>query len=345
MSRLLPAVGWLVSNVRTNDHSELFETELASSRMRAGVCIQGLNEAGIPVLPLNFREPWCQPNLVFMAKFVPDSNTGQFLDDGGTRWGIWLEKIKALHARGCPLVVDYTDHHFSNPNVVGDFYRAIESMVSGMVVPSTKMKSHLDGRWSGPLEIIPEPVEVPIQTVRQYTGGKKVALWFGHNSNLPYLFDFMANEMHDAPPDRLIILTNHAAQQVVDAASARGPKHMSISLGKWSVDAMLKAAAQAHYAVIPSNVADERKNGASPGRLLTSLAMGLPVVATPLESYLPFSNYFAPIGSPAATALMANPGEHTDQIEAAQLQIQSQFTVPAIGAQWAAYARRLIGQN
>ena len=30
-------VGWLVSNVRTNDFEELFTTELASSRMRAGV--------------------------------------------------------------------------------------------------------------------------------------------------------------------------------------------------------------------------------------------------------------------------------------------------------------------
>ena len=343
MSRLLPSVGWLVSNVRTNDHSELFETELASSRMRAGVCIQGLNEAGIPVLPLNFREPWCDPSLVFMAKYVPDSNTGQFLDDAGTRWGIWLEKIKALHAKGCPLVVDYTDNHFSNPNIVGDFYRTIEPMISGMVVPSTRMKSHLDGRWRGPLEIIPEPVEVAVQPVRRYASGKKIALWFGHNSNLPYLFDFMANEMHAAPPDRLIILTNHVAQQVVDAASAKGPKHMSISMGKWSVDAMLKAAAQAHYAIVPSNVEDERKNGASPGRLLTSLAMGLPVVATPLESYLPFADYFAQIGSDDAVALMKNPDAFADRVQPAQALIEARFTVNAIGAQWAAYTRKLMG--
>ena len=38
-------VGWLVSNVRTNDFEELFTTELASSRMRAGVCISGCQKA------------------------------------------------------------------------------------------------------------------------------------------------------------------------------------------------------------------------------------------------------------------------------------------------------------
>ena len=36
-----------------------------------------------------------------------------------------------------------------------------------------------------------------------------------------------------------------------------------------------------------------RKSGVSPGRLLTSIALGLPVIAEPLDSYLPFKEFFA----------------------------------------------------
>ncbi|MEY3572208.1 MAG: hypothetical protein RJA77_123 [Pseudomonadota bacterium] len=343
MSSLLPRIGWLVPNVKTNDHQELYDTEMASSRLRAGVCIQGCERNGMLVYPLNFREPSHDPHLVFMAKFVPDSNTGQFLDDSGTRAGIWLEKIQQIKAKGRILVVDYTDNHFTNPNIVGDFYRTIRPHIDAMVVPSTRMARHLEGSWTKPLEIIPEPVEVPMQAVRTYVGGEKTALWFGHNSNLPYLLDFMTTGLREAPPDRLIVQTNFVVPQAAEALKARLPKATQLEIQKWTLPAMLKAAAQSHYAIIPSDVNDERKNGASPGRLLTSLAMGLPVVATPLESYLPFAGYFAQIGSLEATELMRNPAVHADRIEPAQALIEAQYTVQAIGAQWAAYARRLMG--
>ena len=339
----MASVAWLVSNVKTNEHEELWNTELASSRMRAGVCISGCLKAGLPVLPLNYRDAGHDPDLVFMAKYVPDSNTAQFLDDSGARWAFWLEKVKRLHARGKHLVIDYTDNHFTNPNIVGDFYRTIKPMVTGLVVPSTRMQRHLEGNWSGPLEIIPEPVEVAMQPTREYKGGEKIALWFGHNSNLPYLFEFMRTGMKEAPPNRLVILTNHILKDAVQAAVNQGPKGLQVTLAKWSVETMLKAAAACHYAIVPSNTEDDRKNGASPGRLLTSLAMGLPVVATPLESYQPFSTYFASIGTPQAKALMERPQDFADRIAPAQTLIRERFTVEAIGAQWASYARRLLG--
>ena len=75
------SIAWLISNLRTNDFAELFDTELASTRMRAGVCISGCLKDGFTVLPPNYRDLSHDPDVVFMAKFVPDSNTGQFLDD------------------------------------------------------------------------------------------------------------------------------------------------------------------------------------------------------------------------------------------------------------------------
>ena len=78
MQALEKSIAWLISNLRTNDFAELFNTQLASTRMRAGVCISGCRDNGISVLPPNYREASHDPDVVFMAKFVPDSNTGQF---------------------------------------------------------------------------------------------------------------------------------------------------------------------------------------------------------------------------------------------------------------------------
>ena len=339
------SVAWLVSNVVSNQHEELFNTELASSRLRAGVCIKGCLESGFNVLPLNFREPSHRPELVYMAKYVPDSNTGRYLDDSGTRWQIWLDKVAALKAWGAKLVVDYTDNHFQNPNIVGDFYRAIKKDVDAIVVPSARMKLHLDAHWQGPVSIIPEPVEVGFVSPKLTPPSEKqplTALWFGHVTNLDYLFKFMANEMHAAPPAQLIVLTNNSPKAAVMQAAQSAPKQTKVALGHWTLETMIKAASLCHYAIIPSDRNDPRKNGASPGRLLTSLALGLPVIAEPLDSYQEFANYFEPIGSSKSIELMQSPSSFHSQVTRAQPVIQASYTMQAIGAKWADLTRSLL---
>ena len=49
------------------------------------------------------------------------------------------------------------------------------------------------------------------------------ALWFGHVSNLTYLLDYMANQMHVAPP-KTIILTNNMPKEAIREGAKRAPK-------------------------------------------------------------------------------------------------------------------------
>ena len=330
------SIAWLISNLRTNDFEELFNTELASTRMRAGVCISGCRSNGIKVLPPNYRSIEHNPDVVFMAKFVPDSNTGQFLDDSGTRRGIWLEKIEKLKSRDKVLLLDYTDNHFSKDGIVGEFYREIKKSVSGLILPSEKMKDNISGLWNGYTSIIPEPVEVDfLDPQRNKPGSSEMtALWFGHNSNLPYLLKYMATAMHKCPPKRLLILTNNMPAQVIKEGAKMAPNGMKINLVEWSQDAMRKAAKISHYALIPSDKNDPRKSGVSPGRLLTSLALGLPVIAEPLHSYLPFKDFFAFSGSDRAEELAKNPGAYHGKVKEAQGRIRAGFTVEAIEKEW-----------
>lgn len=327
-------LGWLVSNLKTNDFEELFNTELASSRMRAGVCISGCQKANINVFPLNFREPNHNPNLVFMAKYVPDSNTGQFLDDSGKRWAFWLDKIKLLSKNKGKLILDYTDNHFANSGIVGDFYRKIKPKVHALVLPSERMEKNIANSWKGKTYIIPEPVEIDFINPGNRQLKESTALWFGHVTNLGWMLEFLQNGLHKAPPRHLIILTNNHPEDAIKTAAQNAPKGMKISLAKWTVKTMIQAAKISHYVLIPSNKDDPRKSGVSPGRLLTSLAMGLPVVASPLDSYMPFKEFFSIIGTDEGLKTMRSPLDQEAQILKAQSLIKKKYTVEAIESEW-----------
>jgi hypothetical protein len=302
--------------------------------MRAGVCISGCQKADISVYPLNFREPDHNPDLVFMAKYVPDSNTGQYLDDSGKRWAFWLDKIKLLSKRKGKLILDYTDNHFVNSGIVGDFYRKIKPKVHALVLPSERMKKNIADTWKGKTYIIPEPVEVDFIKPGNRQLQESTALWFGHVTNLGWLLEFVMNGLHQAPPRHLIILVNNHPEAAIKEAAKKAPKGMKITLAKWSVKAMIQAAKISHYVLIPSNKDDPRKSGVSPGRLLTSLALGLPVIASPLDSYMPFNEFFSIIGTNEGVETMKNPLGQDNKIIKAQELIKQKYTVEAIESEW-----------
>ena len=79
---------------------------------------------------------------------------------------------------------------------------------------------------------------------------------------------------------------------------------------------------------------DSRKNGVSPGRLLTSFALGLPVIAEGLDSYLPFSKFFAIVGTESAEILAKNPATYHEKIREAQELVRENYTVDAIEKEW-----------
>ena len=158
---------------------------------------------------------------------------------------------------------------------MGEFYREIKSSVSGLILPSEKMKDNISGDWSGFTKVISDPVEVdfidPDRPKADYNN--MTALWFGHNSNLPYLLNYMATSMHRCPPKRLVILTNNMPTEVVKEGAKMAPKGMKIQLENGRKTQCERRQKASHYALIPSNKDDLRKSGVSPGRLLTSLAL------------------------------------------------------------------------
>lgn len=336
-------VAWLVSNVKTADLGEVLNTELASSRMRAGVSLQAFAKAGLNVLPLNLVGTQALPDVAFMSKYVHDSGANLYLHDGGARWAFWTEQVARIKAAGGKLIVDYTDNHLAGNDMRTKWYQHILPQVDGVVVPSEKMAQNARQYWQGPMWLIPEPIEVPILAPRPAASPQSIsALWYGHNSNLPYLYRFIQGAMHDCPPMELKILTNFLDQNVLKAVIAKAPKTARFSLGKWSVGAMVELAKQSQVALIPSDRSDPKKNGASANRLVTALALGLVPVAEMIESYRPFAAHCVDIADPGSLqALLDKLPALQTSVEAAQKTVIPAFTVEQVGPLWVDVARQL----
>ena len=101
----------------------------------------------------------------------------------------------------------------------------------------------------------------------------------------------------------------------------------------WSQQALQEVAATASLTVIPSSF-ESRKQFASSNRLVTSLALGLPVVATPLPSYLEFAEHFCELGSDAANEFFTDPQQALPKVLSFQHQYAERFSVEKIANDW-----------
>jgi hypothetical protein len=91
-----------------------------------------------------------------------------------------------------------------------------------------------------------------------------------------------------------------------------------LDLANWSLQNMINASKASQCCLIPSDLNDSRKSGASSNRLITAFALGLPVSADVLESYAPYSDYFHHIRETPLSVFIKNFTFYEKKIEIAQ---------------------------
>ena len=97
---------------------------------------------------------------------------------------------------------------------------------------------------------------------------------------------------------------------------------------------MIKAAEQSSGIIIPGDINDDRKNGVSHNRLITSFALGLPVVATKYDSYLEFKYQFADIDNKKEfTNFLVNPSLFLSHTKMAQKKVEK-YTKENLALKW-----------
>ncbi len=306
-----------------NDQSieSISSSNLASMRLRIGPAVCGLMDNGFKV---TYGEVISNaPGKVVVSKI--GSNNIQ------ARQIHWLQQIERAKLSGTKIFLDYTDHHLGFNSSMTWFYQNVMSMVDVAITSSRRMKQNLSHFFSGHICLIEDAIEISSQDVRP---PNKICtlLWFGHASNIDSLINFLQHDFEVDNQIRLIILSNEAGLDYFSKFKFK--TEIEIQLGIWSLQTMIHASKNSDICIIPINNSDPKKNGASSNRLITALALGLPVAAGNLDSYSEFHRYYIDINGPEFSKLLRNPAIFHDQVRLAQREVVPKFAVDTIKSKW-----------
>ena len=312
--------------------SDLETVNLASVRLRAAVALRAAEKADwhYSFGPQIDLKPRATDLCVVVGKL--GSNDVERLAS------VWLENLTQAKKRvsGCRIVVDYTDHHLGAKTELSDFYRALLPLADVVIVSSSALAIQLQTDFSGPVFVVPDALEVPITPPVRHKHAPPRALWFGHGTNLVYLAQALApmgRQLRGASLE-LRVLSNRPAIEQFKRALTAIPDGVALKAGDWSLAAMQAHAAECDFCLLPSDPHDARKMGVSSNRLLTGLAMGLPVAASPLASYKEFSEFFLDLEAGGLLELVRAPDQFHDRVMRAQQTVLNDYLAPSMQMRW-----------
>jgi len=301
----------------------LQESQLASTRLRVYPCFKAMVSHGWRV---SAGDSICgNPKIILVTKIGSDNIENRSKQ--------WLKQINAHKSQGTQIVLDYSDHHLGYKTTLSNFYDLVVKYVDKAIVPSKVMRNSLFHFLKKPIVIVEDPVEFPIQPVKLVN--KPITfLWFGHATNIKYLIQFLETGFQVGDALRLIILSNQEGLNIFLNSIKKSHAKIDCQIGIWSQKTMLFAASKADACIIPSDPTDIKKNGASSNRLLTAFALGLPVAADHLESYIPYSDFYVDLRSTEFRNFLDNPADFHERTISAQKIIASKFTFHQSETAW-----------
>ena len=84
---------------------------------------------------------------------------------------------------------------------------------------------------------------------------------------------------------------------IADGISADVLENVEINVAPWSINDLIQAANISDFCILPTGYKDSKKVGASSNRLITALALGMPVLSDHLISYQKLRSYTRLIAS------------------------------------------------
>lgn len=322
----MTTIEWLCA-VPARKLEDLETSNLASVRLRTTVGIRA-------ALALGYKSTLSDGNSTGSARQVVVGKIDYVSDT--TRPARWLRRLHALKQQRAHVIVDYTDHHLSAQTPAANFYREALPLADTILTSSRKLCEHVFAHTGREAVMIDDPIELPIRQPQAREQPPRTLLWFGHASNLPYLVEYLLDRYRSRMERRLIIMTNlHPLPEAyTKALNAPHLEGLEIHVIPWKLEDMQAAASLADLCIIPAGVRDPRKSGASANRLITALALGLPVAADLLDSYLPFGAYFSDLGTVDIDALLDQPEAAFPAIRDAQALIAREHTIDAAKQRW-----------
>lgn len=306
------------------DLSFLGQSQFASIRLRSVPLIMAAEELAWKV---TFGEQSNEhPSLILVGKIGANSIE--------TRSVNWLNQIFNARKMGSKIILDYTDNHLEFSSSMTDFYKSVMEVVDACVVPSRYMATLLSGKWGGPISIIEDPIEVKESSPKANAGNPVTILWFGHSSNIEFLIKFLSTGFNHDDHIRLIVLSNDAGLNHFASSNLVSSAKIEFNLALWSLGNMVEASKLADMCIIPSDLNNPKKMGASSNRLITALTLGLPTSADNLPSYKEFEGCYCDLRSNDFREMLDDPSKFSHSVSEAQAELSFRFSKTKIQSDW-----------
>lgn len=264
----------------------------------------------------------------------------------------WEGVAQAFSSSGCRVILDYTDHHLGLPEETLEhfFYSRVWPFVSIFTVPSNAMRKVLVklGVSTDKTKVIRDPFEFQIRRPIHRKVSPPVGLWFGHPNNAHYLWSWLDSGEGRENVKKLVLVTSAEYLRSMNFTPAKWNVfeelgNIQIFPVAWSFDVIPKVVRGVDYGLVLSGASDPTKVGISSNRLVTSLCLGLPTIASLVDSYMDFESFF--IDANNTTQVRDFFGNFDDQFERpAQFQEihADEFSLHSIDAHWRSLLNEIL---
>jgi hypothetical protein len=316
-------IHWLSPGDNSSDLKVLLDSNLASTRLRTAVACQYL-------LKNNFEVTYGDtiinnPSLIIIGKIGSNAD----------RFEYWVKQLDKYKKSGARIYLDYTDNHLGFNSIMRKYYEALIKLSDQLIVPSAKMKDNVKNYWFGPISIIPDAIEVPFYLPKDKISLTINLLWFGHASNIEYLVKYVQKtSLIYNDKYHLTVMSNANGLDLFVKYLKINTNIKNIDLLDWTKDSMSEVALKSDISLIPSAKDDPRKSGVSSNRLLTSLALGLPTLATSMPSYDEYKRYFLDIDVFSIDLMIENLNIQKLLVVEAQKHFLNAYSIENIGKLW-----------
>jgi hypothetical protein len=330
-------VQWLLSG-NANTLEQLRSSNLASIRMRAALSMD-INDAKLKVKPTIDLTINKDTNVLGIGKLTLISDPQQSKK--------WLGIIRQHKSKGGKVFLDYTDNHFRESNKNNEIYKAYKEILyeSNYVVASSHyLENAITKQIDIPAITIEDPLEVEVRQPKKNLQKTPTGLWFGHASNLNYLLRFLQVEFKPSTKIKILVMSNlfPFPDELIKGLEASISPKIELSILPWNLNDMVLAASVSDFSIIPCGIGDERKEGVSSNRLITSLALGLPSFADTPSSYAEFTDFYTPLNTESIEMFLTNPNLFLEKTLSSQALIKKRYTKEKIKNDWKHFMTNII---
>jgi hypothetical protein len=324
-------IKWLLDG-NPSSFQQVWNSNLASIRMRAGLTIQ-MQSKNINVGIVKNYDIDTDTHLLGIGKLSLHQQDPYKIDN-------YLKVIKKHKTNGGKVFLDYTDHHLRESNKSSDLFIAYSYLLneSDYVITSSQfLKAEIEKIKHIDAKVIEEPIEFKlIKPKLKKNNIPLTGFWFGHASNLEYLYNFLIHRFKPNFNVKIIIMTNiyPLPNDVMEHLEKYKSKNINLIVLQWSLKDMVFAASLSDFCIIPCNVEDARKAGVSSNRLITALSLGLPCFSDSPSSYKEFKEYYSELSTSEIENFISGQENYLIKTKLSQSMIGERFTKIKINRIW-----------